>query len=172
MFTVEQKVDMVMRYIATQDEKLKGELRKAIAEAINSDSEAPNTPANNKSYIDDTIDDLIAEHLKNVGMPHHLIGYNYAVYAIKLGVSDPEYLRNITSRLYPDIADKYNTTPSRAERAIRHAIEVCFDRGDIDAIVSIFGNTVDVRIGKLKNSSFISASVDVINRQMRKLGIN
>lgn len=161
MITMERKVDLIMRYIATDDEELKSEMKNVISELIKLEPTTVNpTP---------DADDLIADLLKRIGMPPHLVGYNYAATAIKLCMDDPEFLRNITSWLYPTIAKKYNTTPSRVERAIRHATEVCFDRGDIDTIVAVFGNTMSTMKGKLTNSEFIAASANEISRQMKKL---
>ena len=101
---------------------------------------------------------LIHEHLNNAG-----------VAAIQLCLNDREYLRNITKGLYGDIASKYNTTPSRVERAIRHGVEVAFDRGDWEYLMSAFGNTAAAKRGKLTNSEFIAGSVNLIRMQMRKL---
>ena len=159
MFTLEQKLDMVMRYIATADKTLKGELKKAITEALNAETAGPD------------IDDVISEYFKKIGAAPHLVGYGYAISAIKLCMSDPEYLRSITYKLYPAIASQHNTTASRVERAIRHLIEVCFDRGDMDALISIFGNTMDLKRCRLTNSEFISGSVNEIRKQMKHLGV-
>lgn len=163
MFTLEQKVDLVMRYIATGDRKLKGELKNAIIEALNEDTITKAEPNN----ID--VERLVVDLLKKIGMPPHLSGYDYALTAIQLCIADPTYGdRGITKRLYPDVAKIHNTTPSRVERAIRHATEMVFDRGDTDYIFEVFGNTMDTKRGKLTNSEFFAACSNEIALRMRE----
>jgi two-component system response regulator (stage 0 sporulation protein A) len=160
---MEQKVNMIMRYIATDDKKRKGELKKAILEALASEDET--TIAKPKV---DLVDDMIYDILKNVGMPPHLVGYKYVVTAIHLCVQDPTYLEQITKRLYPDIATEYNTIPSRVERAMRHAIVTAFDRGDISYITEHFGYTISARKGKLANSEFVASCANDIRRALKR----
>lgn len=102
----------------------------------------------------------IAETLKELGVPADLSGYFYLRKAIELMVQDMSYMHGITKKLYPDVAKKFNTTPSRAERAIRHAIEVACYRGNIELQHKIFGNTVDANKGKPTNSEFIVTVAD------------
>jgi len=161
MYTLEHKVDLIMNYIVTSDKARKNELKKAIIEALNSEV-APGA-----SREDTIIEIRIMDILKKVGMPPSLIGHNYAVQAVKFAIADPSYLRDITKRLYPDIAVMYGTTPSRVERAIRHAIEVVFDRGDMDYIVSVFGNTMATAKGKLTNSEFVAAVTNEVVNAMK-----
>lgn len=163
MFTLEQKIDMVMRYIATADKKTKGDLKKAITEALNSES---NT-AVAKTAVNVDIDDMVFAILKRVGMPPHLKGYNYTDYAIKLSLADPSYLNELTKRLYPDVAVQFNTTASRVERSIRHAVESVFDRCDPEIISNLFGCTMGRNRGKLTNGEFIASCVNVINHSLR-----
>lgn len=163
MFTLEKKVNLVMQYIATGDKKMKGELKKAILEALASEDETPIIKPKA-----DLVDDMIYDLLKNIGMPPHLLGYRYTVMAIHLCVKDPTYLDQITKRLYPDIASQYNTTGTRVERAMRHAVEVVFDRGNVAYITENFGYTASAKKGKLTNNEFIASCVNDINRALKR----
>jgi two-component system response regulator (stage 0 sporulation protein A) len=166
MFTMEKKVDLVLRYIASGNKTQQAELKKAIIEALN-DGETKGVPA--VSSVD--VEMLIVDILKKVGMPPHLKGYNYVVRAVLLCLSDSSYLDQITYRLYPDIAKEFDTTPSRVERAIRHAVEVVFDRGDPDYIFEVFGNTMSTKKGKLTNSEFIATITNDISLRLKARGI-
>ena len=102
----------------------------------------------------------ISEILCDLGMPTNLLGYQYLRYAIHTAVKSPEILRAITKELYPQIAREFRTTASSVERAIRHAIEVVWDRGNIEILERYFGYTIDPNRGKPTNSEFISKIVD------------
>ena len=104
---------------------------------------------------DYTIYSAITEYMKTVGIPAHIKGYAYIREAIALAVKDIRIMSSVTKDLYPAVADRCGTTPSRVERAVRHAIEVAFDRGDIDILMDIFGNTFSPSKGKPTNSEFI-----------------
>ena len=108
----------------------------------------------------------IVDIFKEIGMPPHLVGYNYAIEAIYLTFRDPRYLRAITYRLYPDVASKCGGTAPRIERGIRNAIESVFDRGDMDRIRDIFGNTMSINRGKLTNSEFLEHVTYEVRRRM------
>ena len=113
-------------------------------------------PTNSKPKISVEITSIIHE----IGVPAHIKGYMYLREAITMVVNDMELLSAITKELYPSIAKKYNTTASRVERAIRHAIEVAWGRGQIDAINKIFGHTIHNDKGKPTNSEFIAMVAD------------
>lgn len=98
--------------------------------------------------------------LHEIGIPAHIKGYQYLRDAIILSVNDMEMLNSITKILYPTIAKKYQTTSSRVERAIRHAIEVAWSRGKMDTIDALFGYTVSTGKGKPTNSEFIALIAD------------
>lgn len=115
-------------------------------------SEAEEKPKN----LDASITSIIHE----IGVPAHIKGYLYLREAISMVYKDIELLGSITKVLYPDIAKKYNTTASRVERAIRHAIEVAWSRGNIDSISSLFGYTVSMSKAKPTNSEFIAMVAD------------
>ncbi len=105
---------------------------------------------------------MITETLRELGVPAHIKGYTYIRESIKRVVREPELLGQITKELYPGVADKYKTTPSRVERAIRHAIEVAWARGKMEEIDNIFGYTIDNSKGKPTNSEFIAMIADKI----------
>ena len=106
------------------------------------------------------------EHKAEI-LPAHIKGYHYLRTAIKYCLDDSEMLSSVTKILYPSVAKKYKTTSSRVERAIRHAIEVAWDRGDVDVLSSYFGYTIQSERGKPTNSEFIAMITDKINLSMR-----
>lgn len=117
----------------------------------------------NKFDIEASITNIIHE----VGVPAHIKGYMYLREAITMIFNDIELLGSVTKVLYPDIAKKYNTTPSRVERAIRHAIEVAWSRGNIDSISDLFGYTVSSTKAKPTNSEFIAMVADHLRLEYR-----
>ncbi|WP_338750007.1 sporulation transcription factor Spo0A [Bacillus sp. FJAT-52991] len=106
------------------------------------------------------LDASITSIIHEIGVPAHIKGYLYLREAISMVYNDIELLGSITKVLYPDIAKKYNTTASRVERAIRHAIEVAWSRGNIDSISTLFGYTVSMSKAKPTNSEFIAMVAD------------
>jgi two-component system response regulator (stage 0 sporulation protein A) len=105
--------------------------------------------------------------LHEIGVPAHIRGYHYMREAIIMAINDIDVLNYITKELYPAIAKKCNTTPSRVERAIRHAIEVAWSRGQVDAIDSLFGYTVSGHKGKPTNSEFIALIADRLRLELK-----
>lgn len=103
----------------------------------------------------------IASTLKKAGIPPHILGYDYLGEAIELVLEDRNQLRLITKSLYPSIAKKFKTAPSRVERAIRHAIETSFINLGADEIEELFGNTFSAYTGRPTNSHFIAAMVEL-----------
>ena len=106
------------------------------------------------------LDANITSIIHEIGVPAHIKGYQYLREAITMVYNNIEILGAITKTLYPAIAEKYKTTPSRVERAIRHAIEVAWTRGNIDSISFIFGYTVNISKSKPTNSEFIAMVAD------------
>ena len=98
--------------------------------------------------------------IHQIGVPAHIKGYQYLRTAILLTVKDSDIINSVTKVLYPSVAKKYQTTTSRVERAIRHAIEVAWDRGDVDTLNSYFGYTIQNNRGKPTNSEFIAMIAD------------
>lgn len=112
------------------------------------------------SITDEKIIEEITKVIFELGVPAHIKGYQYVRRAIFLSAKDIEMINNVTKSLYPTIAKEFNTTSSRVERAIRHAIECAWDRGDIDVLNSYFGNSLQRERGKPTNSEFIAAIAD------------
>ncbi|MGN1013871.1 MAG: sporulation transcription factor Spo0A [Butyricicoccus sp.] len=105
--------------------------------------------------------------IHQIGVPAHIKGYQYLREAIMMTIRDMEAINAITKILYPSVAKKFKTTPSRVERAIRHAIEVAWDRGDVDILQEYFGFTVSGTKGKPTNSEFISMVADRLRLEMK-----
>ena len=115
-----------------------------------------------------SLQEEVTEIIHEVGVPAHIKGYQYLREAIIMSVEDMDMLNSITKILYPTIAKKFATTPSRVERAIRHAIEVAWSRGRMDTIDEMFGYTINCRKGKPTNSEFIALVTDRIRLQMKE----
>lgn len=121
-------------------------------------------PEKNLTYdLEKDVTDMIHE----IGVPAHIKGYQYLREAIMMSVKDSDMLGSITKVLYPTIASKYQTTSSRVERAIRHAIEVAWNRGRMETLDSLFGYTISTGKGKPTNSEFIALIADKIRLQYR-----
>ena len=106
------------------------------------------------------IETQVTKVIHQIGVPAHIKGYQYLRTAILMTISDNEIINSVTKILYPSVAKKYQTTTSRVERAIRHAIEVAWDRGDVDTLNSYFGYTIQNNRGKPTNSEFIAMIAD------------
>lgn len=109
----------------------------------------------------------VTEILHEIGVPAHIKGYNYLRDSIIMSIENPEIINAVTKQLYPGVAKKYETTSSRVERAIRHAIEVAWDRGDVDVLNSYFGYTIHNERGKPTNSEFIAMISDKLRLQIK-----
>ncbi len=109
----------------------------------------------------------VTEVIHQIGVPAHIKGYQYLRDAIMMTIDNIDVVNAVTKVLYPTVAKKYNTTSSRVERAIRHAIEVAWDRGDIEVLQSYFGYTVSNIKGKPTNSEFISMIADKLRLQLK-----
>ena len=123
------------------------------------------SPENIKSQ--ENLEALVTNVIHEVGVPAHIKGYQYLREAIIMVVSDIDMINQITKQLYPEIASKYHTTPSRVERAIRHAIEVAWGRGKQDVVERIFGYTVSASKGKPTNSEFIAMIADKLRLELK-----
>lgn len=106
------------------------------------------------------IESQVTKIIHEIGVPAHIKGYQYLRCAILMAISDNDIINSVTKVLYPSVAKKYATTTSRVERAIRHAIEVAWDRGDVDTLNSYFGYTIQNNRGKPTNSEFIAMIAD------------
>ena len=143
----------------------------------------PNQTANNfitrepkQKYIElsekdekkeENLEALVTNIIHEVGVPAHIKGYQYLREAIMMVVNDIDVINQITKSLYPKIAFKYSTTPSRVERAIRHAIEVAWGRGQQEAVENIFGYTISAAKGKPTNSEFIAMIADKLRLELK-----
>ncbi|WVU09780.1 sporulation transcription factor Spo0A [Natranaerobius thermophilus JW/NM-WN-LF] len=121
-------------------------------------------PENNKVDLEAEITDIIHE----LGVPAHIKGYLYLRKAIMMVIEDPDLLNSVTKILYPKIAETFETTPSRVERAIRHAIEVAWNRNDIETIKNLFGYTINTEKGKPTNSEFIAIVADKLRLKTKQ----
>lgn len=110
---------------------------------------------------------VVSQIMHQIGVPAHIRGYQYLREAIILSVNDSEMISSVTKILYPTVAKTFKTTPSRVERAIRHAIEVAWDRGDVDVLSSYFGYTIQNERGKPTNSEFIAMISDNLKLKMK-----
>ena len=110
---------------------------------------------------------MVTDIIHENGIPAHIKGYQYLRHAIMMVVDDLDIINSITKELYPTVAKDFNTTPSRVERAIRHAIEVAWDRGDTDVLNSFFGYTIANSKGKPTNSEFIAMIADKLRLQTK-----
>ena len=110
---------------------------------------------------------MVTEIIHQIGVPAHIKGYHYLREAIILSVKNSDIINSVTKLLYPTVAKTYNTTSSRVERAIRHAIEVAWDRGDIDVLNSYFGYTIQNDRGKPTNSEFIAMISDKLRLRLK-----
>lgn len=126
------------------------------------------TYENKEDYIEKHLETDVTNIIHEIGVPAHIKGYQYLRDAIMICVKDIEMLSSITKILYPEIAKKHKTTPSRVERAIRHAIEVAWSRGKMDTIDELFGYTVSNGKGKPTNSEFIALIADKIRLEYKQ----
>ncbi len=134
-------------FLATRIMKACNSMRYSIKSKINSDDASD-------------LETQVTKIIHQIGVPAHIKGYQYLRTAIIMTVTDNEIINSVTKILYPSVAKQYSTTSSRVERAIRHAIEVAWDRGDLDVLNSIFGYTVQNSRGKPTNSEFIALIAD------------
>ncbi|HPE14212.1 MAG TPA: sporulation transcription factor Spo0A [Bacilli bacterium] len=142
------------------------ELERRILEAVddkNYDNKSINLYHNNLQIS-------ITKILHELGLPSHIKGYQYIREGISIIYSRPEVVGGITKELYPEIATKFDTTVSRVERAIRHAIEVSWNRGNWDLMEEIFGHSVDIDKAKPTNSEFIVTVADKLRLEFHKVG--
>lgn len=115
-----------------------------------------------------SLEAMVTDIIHEIGVPAHIKGYQYLREAIILTINDMEVINAVTKVLYPEVARKFNTTPSRVERAIRHAIEVAWDRGDIEVLQKFFGYTVSNIKGKPTNSEFIAMIADCLSLRQKQ----
>ena len=124
-------------------------------------------PFKSQEKADSDLEIVISDIMRQIGVPAHIKGYQYLREAIALSIKDPGLMHSVTKVLYPTVAKNNKTTASRVERAIRHAIEVAWDRGDVDVLSSYFGYTIQNTRGKPTNSEFIAMISDKLRLKLR-----
>lgn len=122
----------------------------------------------NNCYVENDLETMVTEIIHQIGVPAHIKGYHYLRDAIIFSVKNNDTMSSITKHLYPAVAKIHLTTSSRVERAIRHAIEVAWDRGDIEVLNSFFGYTIHNGRGKPTNSEFIAMIADKLRLKLKK----
>lgn len=135
----------------------------AVVERIRQVGDRPTAPEKDRTGLQTLVTAIIHE----IGVPAHIKGYQYLREAIMIAVDDMDVINAVTKVLYPEVARRYGTTASRVERAIRHAIEVAWDRGDIETLQKYFGYTVSNAKGKPTNSEFIAMIADRLQLQQK-----
>ncbi len=128
----------------------------SIINHVNNSSLTNFESTDNNSHIEIVVTEIIHQ----IGIPAHIKGYHYLRKAIMLSILDADILESVTKRLYPTVAKNFDTSPSRVERAIRHAIEIAWDRGDVEVLTNMFGYTINGGKGKPTNSEFIALITD------------
>lgn len=167
-------MEKTLKILMTSDEKeLTRDYCNALKNAgfnviVMNDSELSEGREHGSHVTEDDLTVTISEIMHQIGVPAHIKGYQYLREAIILSVNDDEMINSVTKYLYPTVAKKFGTTPSRVERAIRHAIEVAWDRGDVDVLSSYFGYTIQNQRGKPTNSEFIAMISDKLKLKMKK----
>ncbi len=121
----------------------------------------------NTALLSNSLEMQVTEIIHQIGVPAHIKGYQYLRDAILMAIEDDDIINAVTKRLYPAVAKKHSTTSSRVERAIRHAIEVAWDRGDVDVLNAYFGYTIHTGRGKPTNSEFIAMISDKFRLQLK-----
>jgi two-component system response regulator (stage 0 sporulation protein A) len=129
---------------------------------------AAGRPAMPEAKQEPSLEAVVTDIIHEIGVPAHIKGYQYLREAIILTIEDMDVINAVTKVLYPEVAKKFNTTPSRVERAIRHAIEVAWDRGDIETLQKFFGYTVSNIKGKPTNSEFIAMIADCLSLRRKQ----
>lgn len=125
-------------------------------------------PEQEEPYHAPALEGMVTAIIHEIGVPAHIKGYQYLREAILLAVEDMDVINAVTKVPYPEVARRFSTTPSRVERAIRHAIEVAWDRGDLETLQKYFGYTVNSAKGKPTNSEFIAMIADRLQLQRKK----
>lgn len=116
------------------------------------------------------VEQVICDVLVELGVPTHIKGYRYISTALRMSVEKPDIMDAITNELYPSVAEVYETTWRRVERAIRHAVELAWDRCDLDVRYKYFGNTISNLRCKPTNSEFLTMTAIIVKRRMKNRG--
>ena len=160
MTVMEQKINALSAYVLAEDDESRENAKKALQGAMRLHEEGTNVPSD--------VEVAIHEFLMEVGAQPHLIGYKYMVFAITQAIQDPNIMDNMIYGLYPLIAQKFDTTPTKAESGIRHLIEKTWDRGSYAALEKYYHDVLSVNQSKPSNSQFIAIAARVIRLRMKK----
>ncbi len=157
MITMKQQLEALMRLCTAEKESERRAAKVQVMKMLE-DSEIEADP-----------ETIVREVLLELGAPDHLSGHPYMVEALLMCLEDRMYINNITFGLYPQVAAKFDTTAARVERAMRHLIEVTWDRGDVDVLIRYFGNTISMDRGKPTNGEFIARITNVVRQQLKSV---
>lgn len=162
MSELEKQVDALMQLAVADNPEDAAEARKNLRQMMKGNSGIT-------GCREDSLDlkSMVGQILLELGTPDHLGGHSYIITAIALAAQNPIYIRHMTSELYPMVAKMHDTTASRAERAIRHAIEITWSRGEADVLMKYFGNTVSPAKGKPTNGEFIARLSNHVRQQLK-----
>lgn len=146
-----------------------GEILDNVSKVIDSILSKRSGDTNETEFIqpENELENYVTEILCDIGIPSHIKGYRYVRTAIIMGIENPDVMEAVTKVLYPEIAKVYSTTSSRVERAIRHGIEVAWDRGNVETLSNYFGYTVQCSRGKPTNSEFIAMIADKLRLELK-----
>lgn len=156
---VEKQLDIITCILTAEKEEDRERAREALRQMVSAET-VPASTADSES--------IIAELLRDLGIASNIKGYRYTIKAVSIIVEEPDILDEITKGLYPRVAEQCQTTTSRVERAIRHAIETGWDRIDVDTAIRYFGNTVNPRKGKPTNSEFLARVSDIARKLIKE----
>lgn len=159
MRILEKQVDALMRLCTAEEESEKEQVRNELRQLL-SQQEIPQD-CSDPEY-------LARELLLELGVPEHLGGHPFAVQAIVLVAQNRSYIDNITFGLYPQLATKFDSTPARVERSIRHLIEVTWARGDLEVLAHFFGNSITSKRGKPTNGEFLARMANIVKLRMQE----
>jgi len=159
MSILEMQVDALMRLCTAEKESDRMQARDDIRRLL--ENRLPRPLSSDPEY-------LTRELLLELGAPDHLVGHPYVIRAVTMVVRDRSFIDNITFGLYPQLAAEFDTTATRAERAIRHLIEVTWARGDLSVLARYFGNTVNAEKGKPTNGEFLARMANVVKLRMQE----
>lgn len=158
MSNLEKKLDALMQLVLAEDEASKEEARAALRSMRRKNAAVQAFSPENE----------VRNLLSELGMPENIKGHRYTVKAVMLVLEDEDILDYITKALYPMVGEVFGTTDKRVERAIRHAVENTWDRGDIDILDKYFGNSVSINKGKPTNSEFIARIANIVRMRMKE----
>ena len=158
MITMKQQLEVLMRLCTAEKESERRAAKAQVMQMLEDSGREGSDP-----------ETIVRQVMLELGAPDHLSGHPYMVEALLMCLEDRMYINNITFGLYPQVAAKFDTTAARVERAMRHLIEVTWDRGDMDVLGQYFGNTISEHRGKPTNGEFIARITNVVRQQLKNV---